>query len=418
MLTSRLSKLDVPSDTGLSSTTLQSAPPSGACSHTTVSPSSSVLSSSAYVHARSPVWLCPVRRSKSYLCRRRRQGRISTRPRPPPTCHKRTLGSHAVGGSKWRGGAPVPGTDRDDAGLALLDLGVAQVRAEVRARRLHRVQLVLRRSLCRLGVIVGGEGGVERGGEPEEDELVVCFCPGAQGDEEPGVRGEARERGDPARGGSTTAREARMTESRSILHIIHARGLGVVRADVDEAGEGGVAYQWRRRGGNGVDRAGKHAIRRPTPPSRNSLVLLAIIRNACFKAPGIGPITAWHCSSSDHPPRCSARKTDDACTTLTTMTTPAAGYPADKALRADNISLSSSTDLESIGAQIKKEEGNQIKYRTCSWQKVRRARPCCGGINDARVLDGCSALLRVHLSRHSLLPVVRLTTHHTTFTER
>ena len=29
------------------------------------------------------------------------------------------------------------------------------------------------------------------------------------------------------------------------------------------------------------------------------------------------------------------------------------------------------SDLESVGLQIAKEEGHDIKYRTCSWQKVR-----------------------------------------------
>ncbi len=29
------------------------------------------------------------------------------------------------------------------------------------------------------------------------------------------------------------------------------------------------------------------------------------------------------------------------------------------------------SDLESVGVQIKLEEGHAIKYRTCSWQKVR-----------------------------------------------
>lgn len=42
--------------------------------------------------------------------------------------------------------------------------------------------------------------------------------------------------------------------------------------------------------------------------------------------------------------------------------------PSKERLSASSVDDS---DVESIGLQIKNEEGHEIKYRTCSWQKVR-----------------------------------------------
>lgn len=58
-----------PSDTGLNSTSRHSLPPSGVSTHICSTPSSDVRMSVAYVHALSPVSLCPVFKSKSYLVR-------------------------------------------------------------------------------------------------------------------------------------------------------------------------------------------------------------------------------------------------------------------------------------------------------------------------------------------------------------
>ena len=50
--------------------------------------------------------------------------------------------------------------------------------------------------------------------------------------------------------------------------------------------------------------------------------------------------------------------------------------PITKSITGDSAMGDSSTDVSvSIGKQMEKEAGNAIKYRTCSWQKVRYSFP-------------------------------------------
>ena len=74
---------------------------------------------------------------------------------------------------------PVRWTYENQAALAFLDFGVGDVRAEVRALRLHRVELlrnlptiVRRETLASGGPYLAGNGGL-RWRETEEDEGVV-----------------------------------------------------------------------------------------------------------------------------------------------------------------------------------------------------------------------------------------------------
>ena len=50
--------------------------------------------------------------------------------------------------------------------------------------------------------------------------------------------------------------------------------------------------------------------------------------------------------------------------------------PITKPIGAENVLNDDATDSDvSIGKQMEKEAGNAIKYRTCSWQKVRYSFP-------------------------------------------
>jgi hypothetical protein len=58
--------------------------------------------------------------------------------------------------------------------------------------------------------------------------------------------------------------------------------------------------------------------------------------------------------------------------------------PITKPIGADNVLNDDGTDSDiSIGKQMEMEAGNAIKYRTCSWKKVRYSIPSrfvCNGI--------------------------------------
>jgi hypothetical protein len=78
--------------------------------------------------------------------------------------------------------------------------------------------------------------------------------------------------------------------------------------------------------------------------------------------------------------------------------------------RNDITAIDGSSTTESVGRQIDMESENTIKYRTCSWQKVR-----VGWIHDKICinvltvsLDCRIAFLRVHLLGHYVLPLVVL----------
>lgn len=62
---------------------------------------------------------------------------------------------------------------------------------------------------------------------------------------------------------------------------------------------------------------------------------------------------------------------------------------------ADDSSVSSgdrASDVENfIGAQISQENEHAVKFRTCSWQKVRRIHECC--LRSLIVLSQTAALL-------------------------
>ena len=78
---------------------------------------------------------------------------------------------------------------------------------------------------------------------------------------------------------------------------------------------------------------------------------------------------------------------------------------------ADEASLSSNTDASSdaekfIGTQIVQESEHAIKYRTCSWQKVRIQSLAFATCAETRLADRRSPVLRVHLSRHLIIPLV------------
>lgn len=68
------------------------------------------------------------------------------------------------------------------------------------------------------------------------------------------------------------------------------------------------------------------------------------------------------------------------------------------------------SDLEKvIGAQISQEHEHEIKYRTCSWQKV-----CAeivvrvDGLNE-EIPDRRTTLLRIYMSCYLIIPMVRHT---------
>ena len=70
--------------------------------------------------------------------------------------------------------------------------------------------------------------------------------------------------------------------------------------------------------------------------------------------------------------------------------------------------IDGSSMTESVGRQIDMESENTIKYRTCSWQKVRGDRFRKGKrlANKPLLTDRCIALLRVHLPGHHVVPLV------------
>ena len=73
--------------------------------------------------------------------------------------------------------------------------------------------------------------------------------------------------------------------------------------------------------------------------------------------------------------------------------------------------INSDSESGDVGRQIELEAGNSIKYRTCSWQKVRIFRD--GHIDTKREslelidpIDCGTAVFRIYLSRHDVVPVV------------
>ena len=57
--------------------------------------------------------------------------------------------------------------------------------------------------------------------------------------------------------------------------------------------------------------------------------------------------------------------------TLAASVSDKAGSDVLKQHRTSDVSSFEDSELESVGFQIRQEEGHDIKYRTCSWQKVR-----------------------------------------------
>lgn len=65
---------------------------------------------------------------------------------------------------------------------------------------------------------------------------------------------------------------------------------------------------------------------------------------------------------------------------------------------SDSGSVSDGSIVPDIGAQIAQESGNEIQYRTCSWQKVRTHlstlyRGWLKQTNARERSDGCPAVL-------------------------
>lgn len=77
--------------------------------------------------------------------------------------------------------------------------------------------------------------------------------------------------------------------------------------------------------------------------------------------------------------------------------------------RDSRIAPVQAEDRTSIGKQLELEAENAIKYRTCSWQKVRlRLDAYCSNWLTQCAVDCRPALLRVHLLGHDVVPVVIL----------
>lgn len=152
----------LPSETGLNSTSRQLVPLSGTSTQTFSSgeSESSGRTWTAYVHALSPVSLCPVFRSKSYLV-------------GLDICVQYFVASLPQSIS-----SPVPWTDEYEAAVAFLDLCVRDICPKMRALCLHGIQLlrhILR--LCRREVVFRSadficDSGLRRR-KSEENQLVI-----------------------------------------------------------------------------------------------------------------------------------------------------------------------------------------------------------------------------------------------------
>lgn len=81
-----------------------------------------------------------------------------------------------------------------------------------------------------------------------------------------------------------------------------------------------------------------------------------------------------------------------------------------KGKEVDVESLSSLSDNASreVALQVQEEEGHEIKFRSCSWQKVRLfTRYGCPPSSRWRP-DGSLTILGVHLLSHPVIPLVCL----------
>ena len=84
--------------------------------------------------------------------------------------------------------------------------------------------------------------------------------------------------------------------------------------------------------------------------------------------------------------------------TLAASVSDKAGSDVLKQHRTSDVSSFEDSELESVGFQIRQEEGHDIKYRTCSWQKVRTvfrtwsfcgSRSCGGGLRGGGKSNLC-----------------------------
>ena len=64
-----------------------------------------------------------------------------------------------------------------------------------------------------------------------------------------------------------------------------------------------------------------------------------------------------------------------------------------------------SSDLDVVNHQIELEKGNEIQFRTCSWQKVVGMSIVRSQVSYRSCLDSSITLFRVHMSRDYVLPV-------------
>ena len=83
-------------------------------------------------------------------------------------------------------------------------------------------------------------------------------------------------------------------------------------------------------------------------------------------------------------------------------------------LRGSTVLNDDNSSTVSVGKQIELEAGNSIKYRSCSWQKVRspaRILPSSSeqrGDRTERSLDCRSSVQRVYMPRYYVLPLLVL----------
>jgi len=88
-------------------------------------------------------------------------------------------------------------------------------------------------------------------------------------------------------------------------------------------------------------------------------------------------------------------------------TKPEKGYDTETGLGGPSASRDNSDASLAVGKQIAMEAGNDIRYRTCSWPKVRTAGKRAKYMLIASK-DGRAAVRRVHLFGYHVFPMVLL----------
>lgn len=71
---------------------------------------------------------------------------------------------------------------------------------------------------------------------------------------------------------------------------------------------------------------------------------------------------------------------------------------------AGSTSGESLTEEELVLAQIAQEKGREVKYRTCSWQKVQNSPLLPASLTNSS--DRCSFIFRIYLPRDLIVSLV------------